>query len=555
MPEPGLSPHYPTDLPAWQALEAHYRDEMRDASLDDLFAADARRFGRFSLESGDLFLDYSKNLLTARTKKLLVQLVGETRIVDHIESMFGGEPINRTEGRPALHVALRAKATDAVGEGVPGVSEVQTVLDQAEAFVSAVQDGVIRGHTGRRLTEIVNIGIGGSDLGAVMASRALRHYWRPGMNFYSVSNVDGTQLVDLTEVLDPEETLFIICSKTFTTQETMTNADAAARWITDTIGADAINAHFAAASTNHEAMDVFGVNPGYRFAFWDWVGGRYSIWSAVGLSLALVIGMDNFRGLLAGARRMDRHFRNAAAHENMPILLALIAVWYNNFFGAEAQAILPYDNRLDRFPAFLQQMQMESNGKRVRLDSLPARTDTGMVIWGEAGSNAQHSFYQLLHQGTRFVPIDFLLPVHSSGASRSQQDLAIANCIAQSEAFMDGYPESKALDDLLAAGKARREAEALAAHKAHPGNRPSNTILFPRLTPEVLGQLIALYEHKVFVEGAIWGINSFDQFGVELGKRLAGPLGEVVTGAGEYAGGNASTRGLLSVVDRLRRKG
>jgi len=449
--------------------------------------------------------------------------------------MFAGEAINTTENRAVLHVALRSKLSDQVALEVPGVAEIWQILEQMTQFVSAVQKGEIRGRNGRQLTEIVNIGIGGSDLGAVMASRALRHYWQPGMTFHSVSNVDGTQLVDLTEKLDPDETLFVICSKTFTTQETMTNANAAASWITDTLGAEAIGDHFAAASTNHDAMDVFGINPKYRFGFWDWVGGRYSLWSAVGLSLALVIGMDRFWALLAGARRMDQHLRNAPLEENMPVMLGLISVWYNNFFGAESQAVLPYDNRLDRFPAFLQQMQMESSGKGVRKDGKPVKVGSGSVIWGESGSNAQHSFYQLLHQGKRFIPVDFILPAKTSNATQEQQDLAIANCIAQSEALMDGYSEEQAIP-----------------HKKHPGNRPSNTILLERLTPSSLGQLIALYEHKVFVEGIIWGINSFDQYGVELGKRLASDVSEVVAGDSDYEGRNDSSRGLLATINRLK---
>jgi len=452
-----------------------------------------------------------------------------------------------------LHAALRSKLSDQVALDVPGVRDVWKVLTQMDGFVRDVQDGTLRGHGGERLTEIVNIGIGGSDLGAVMASRALRHYWQPGMNFHSVSNVDGTQLMDLTEHLDPRHTLFVICSKTFTTQETMSNAQAARGWIDAQLGEAAIARHFVAASTNHEAMDAFGIDAAYRFPFWDWVGGRYSLWSAVGLSLALVIGMERFEALLAGARRMDLHFRQAEPGDNMPMLLALLSVWYNNFFAAESHAILPYDNRLDRFPAYLQQLQMESNGKSVRRDGKPVKVNTGQVIWGEAGSNAQHSFYQLLHQGTRFVPLDFILPVLSSGASQAQQDLAIANCLAQSEALMDGYDTAQAKHDLVAAGVPAARAAVLARHKAHAGNRPSNTILFRALTPEVLGQLIALYEHKVFVEGTIWGINSFDQWGVELGKRLANSLAGPVSRADPYSGANASTDHLLATIRKLRR--
>jgi glucose-6-phosphate isomerase len=541
----GLSTGYPTDLKSWQALKSHWRDDMKSRSLPDLFSRDRKRFESYSLQSGDVLLDYSKNFLNATTKKLLLRLARDTGVAGAIDAMFAGEPINTTENRPALHVALRAKISDRVAHELPGLSDVWRTLMQLEQFVTGVQEGEIRGSTGERLTDIVNIGIGGSDLGVVMASRALREYWRPGMRFHSVSNIDGTQLADLIRELDPKTTLIVVCSKTFTTLETLTNAIAARKWIIESLGSGAVRHHFAAASTNHEAMDRFGINPDYRFAFRDWVGGRYSIWSAVGLSLALVIGTENFQAMLGGARRMDQHFRHSAAQENMPILLALVAVWNNNFLGAESQAILPYDNRLDRFPAFLQQLQMESNGKSVRKDGKPVKVKTGMVIWGEAGSNAQHSFYQLLHQGTRVIPADFILPVRSSGAAQSQQDLAIANCLAQSEALMAGYSKEQVLEDLAAAGFPAADARALAPHKMHPGNRPSNTLMFEKLTPEVLGQLIALYEHKVFVEGVIWGINSFDQWGVELGKKLATGLADAVQDPGNYRGTNQSTRALL----------
>ena len=531
--EKNLSARYPVDLPTWQSLETHFREDMKLASLRDLFAEDTQRFDRFSIESGDLLLDYSKNLLTSKTRDLLIGLAGEAKVGEAIEQMFSGELINVTESRPALHVALRSKFSDQVALETPGVSEIWQTLDRMEQFVRAIQEGELRGHTGQRLTEIVNIGIGGSDLGPVMASRALRHYWRAGMKFHSVSNIDGTQLADLTRVLNPEETLFVICSKTFTTQETMSNALAARHWIAEVLGEEAVQSHFAAASTNQEAMDAFGIDSDYRFGFWDWVGGRYSIWSVVGLSLALVIGMDHFRSFLAGARCMDLHFRRAAPQENMPLLLAMISIWYNNFFGAESHAILPYDNRLDRLPAYLQQLQMESSGKCVRCDGRPVTVKTGNIIWGEAGSNAQHSFCQLLHQGTRFVQVDFILPVHSSGAATKQQDLAIANCLAQSEALMEGH-------------------DVVDNFRALPGNRPSNTILMEALTPESLGQLIALYEHKVYVESVIWGINSFDQFGVELGKTLAESLGDVVSTGMPYQGQNPSTRQLLERLRKLR---
>ncbi|MGB5346603.1 MAG: glucose-6-phosphate isomerase, partial [Woeseia sp.] len=481
---------------------------------------------------------------------LLTSLARQAGVPSAVEAMFAGEQINLTEERSVLHVALRAKLSDQVALEVPGVRDIWRVLTEIEAFVDAVHDGKVRGHGGQRFTDIVNIGIGGSDLGLVMATTALRPFWKKGLRFHAVSNVDGTQLADLKQDLDPASTLFIVCSKTFTTLETMTNAQAARKFVADALGSAAIRSHFAAASTNHEAMDAFDINPAYRFGFWDWVGGRYSLWSAVGLSLALMIGMDNFRGLLAGARRMDLHFRQAPLDSNMPVQMALLAIWYNNFFGAEAHAILPYDNRLERFPAYLQQLQMESNGKSVRVDGKPVKMKTGQLIWGEAGSNAQHSFYQLLHQGTRFVPIDFLLPIKSLSGVQGQQNLAIANCLAQSEALMDGYSAEQAQADLLAGGVPAKRAGLFARHKAHPGNRPSTTVVFPALTPEVLGQLVALYEHKVFVEGVVWGVNSFDQFGVELGKRLANSLAPVVLDGEPYAGDNSSTRALLDYVQR-----
>jgi glucose-6-phosphate isomerase len=491
-----LSARYPTDLPAWKKLAEHYKSDMRDRTLRELFSRDKKRADHFSLKVGDLHLDYSKNHLNKTTIKLFAQLAKQADVSAAIEAMFTGDEINQTEGRSVLHVALRAKIADAVAHGIPGITEVWEVLTKIESFVDDVHSGKIKGSTGRKLTDIVNIGIGGSDLGPVMASRALRPYWKEGMRFHAVSNVDGTQLDDLIQELDAETTLFVICSKTFTTLETMTNAKAARQWVIDKLDAVAVQYHFVAASTNHEAMDDFGIRTDFRFGFWDWVGGRYSLWSAVGLSLALVTGMDVFKAVLAGGRRMDQHFRQAPLDENMPVLLALLGIWYNNFYGAQSQAILPYDNRLDRFPAYLQQLQMESSGKSVRMDGKPVRCDTGMIIWGEAGNNAQHSFYQLLHQGTRLVPVDFLLSESSK--------LATANCEAQAEALMDGTND-----------------DTVESHRVHVGNKPSNTLHYKKLTPEVLGQLIALYEHKVFVEGVIWGIDSFDQWGVELGKKLA----------------------------------
>jgi len=534
--ERNLSTRYPTDLRAWQALKTHYREDMRRRALSELFRRDKRRVERFKLKAGDLVLDYSKNHINSKTCKLFARLANEANVPSAIRAMYSGAHINRSEDRPALHVALRSKISDTIALETNGVREIWEVLAWMDEFIEGVHAGQITGSSGKKLTQIVNIGIGGSDLGPVMACRALRHYWKNGMRFHSVSNVDGTQLDDLKKVLDPEETLFVICSKTFTTLETMTNARSARRWIVDRLGKDAVVDHFVAASTNHDAMDVFGIHPDHRFGFWDWVGGRYSIWSAVGLSLALVTGMDVFGRVLAGGRVMDQHFLQAPIVENMPVVLAMLGIWYNNFFGAETQAILPYDNRLDRFPAYLQQLHMESNGKSVRMDGKAVKTDTGMIIWGEAGNNAQHSFYQLLHQGTRLVPIDFILPAKASGGDQSQHDLAVVNCLAQAEALMDGFDEV-----------------GVEPYRRHKGNNPSNTIVFETLKPETLGQLIALYEHKVFVEGVVWGIDSFDQWGVELGKTLASALTSAATDPAQPAGGNASTQSLLATIKKLRR--
>jgi glucose-6-phosphate isomerase len=550
-----ITSRYPTDLPAWQALKTHHREKVPQMSLAALFGKDTGRFERFSLRCGDLLLDYSRNFLTPRTRQLLVRLAREAGVEAARAAMYAGEPINRTEGRPALHVALRGTAADGFrAGGVPVGGDVKTELDRLCTFVDAVHDGGIRGSGGQRFTDVINIGIGGSDLGIVMALRALGHHAIPGIRVHCVSNIDGTQLADLSRSLDPSSTLVVVCSKTFTTLETMTNARAARAWIAEALGEDAVAAHFAAASTNAEAMDAFGVHSQYRFGFWDWVGGRYSLWSAVGLSIALGIGSRRFRALLRGARTMDRHFAEAALGDNMPVLLALVAIWNNNFIGCGSQAILPYDNRLDRFPAYLQQLQMESNGKSVRLDGRRVRAATGAIIWGEAGSNAQHSFYQLLHQGTRVVPADFILPVQSSGATQAQQDLAIANCLAQSDALMLGYSLDQARDALRAKGLDEERIRELAPHKVHPGNRPSNIIMMKALEPETLGQLIALYEHKVFVEGVIWGINSFDQWGVELGKLMASELQDAVARPALAEGANASTRGLLDLAGRWRRR-
>ena len=537
---------------AWQALAAE-REALGATHMRDLFAADAGRSDRMSLEAAGLALDYSRHIATPDTIGLLAGLAAAAGVESRRAAMFGGEHINLTEDRAVLHPALRSDPEDAFRDGKQHCSrDVHGVLDAMESFVARVHAGEHTGWTGRPIESVVNIGIGGSDLGIVMATQALRPYRHPRIRVYCVSNIDGTDLADTLAEIDPETTLFVICSKTFTTLETLTNANAARSWFVERGGVAAVGQHFVAVSTNHEAMDEFGIDPANRFGFWDWVGGRYSLWSAVGLSIALAVGMEHFRALLAGARAMDRHFIEAPLAESMPVILAGLAVWYNNFFGAATQAVLPYDNRLARLPAYLQQLHMESNGKRVRLDGAPVAGDTGTIIWGEAGSNAQHSFYQLLHQGTRLVPVDFLAPINGSGLAQQQQDLALANCFAQAQALLNGQTAEEVAADLSARGMDEQTVARLVPHKVHPGNRPSSLILFPRLDPAALGALVALYEHKVFVEGVIWGINSFDQWGVELGKKLAVGLTDAVAEPASAAGVDPATRRLLAYVARWR---
>ncbi|MEM8549025.1 MAG: glucose-6-phosphate isomerase, partial [Pseudomonadota bacterium] len=438
------SARYPLDLPVWSKLKQHAKRDIEGAAVKQWFTRDPDRFSRCSLKAGDLLLDYSRQRVRPTTLKLLRHLAEAAGVEEARSALFAGEPINTTEGRSVLHMALRAGARDrfsAAGESIS--SDVRAVRKAMLTFVDQVQGGQIVGATGKRFTDVVNIGIGGSDLGIVMVARALQHVGQ-GLRLHAVSNVDGTQLADVMASLDPERTLVVVCSKTFTTLETMTNAAVARQWIRQALGEAAVRHHFAAASTNHAAMDEFDIDPARRFGFWDWVGGRYSLWSAVGLAIALAVGSDAFAALLKGARQMDQHFRTAPLADNAPVLLGLLGVWNSDFLGATSHAILPYDNRLERLPAYLQQLQMESNGKSVRHDGKEVRTGTGTVIWGEAGNNAQHSFYQLLHQGTRTIPADFILPARSSGATQAQQDLAIANCLAQADALMQGYSEKDA---------------------------------------------------------------------------------------------------------------
>jgi glucose-6-phosphate isomerase len=542
--------NWPKGLKAWRALKEHCRDELGKRHLRTMFRRDPERYTGFSVEAEGLLVDYSRNRVTRKTMRLLHRLARETGVEAMREQMFAGEHINNTENRAVLHVALRSDRDDPFLDGDFDVTAaVHEVLDRMDAFVRAVHSGQYAGHgSGRRITDIVNIGIGGSDLGIAMAVDALANYAVPGVQVHCVSNIDGVGLGDVLAKVEAGTTLFVICSKTFTTLETLSNAQAARAWVIDRLGADAVRTHFVGVSTNHEAMDAFGISPTNRFGFWDFVGGRYSLWSAVGLSIALAIGMDHFRSLLAGARAIDRHFRDAPLDENLPVLLGLLSAWNTGFLGCESLAVLPYDSRLARFPAYLQQLHMESNGKRVRRDGQPVGVPTAPVLWGEPGSNAQHSFYQLLHQGTRKVAVDFLAPVQASGPSQAQHDLALANLLAQARALSEGLDEGEARAQLEESGADAH----LAPHKVHPGNHPSTTILFRRLDPETLGKLIALYEHKVFVESVIWGVNAFDQWGVELGKKLAGELAGAVSEPDGFQGGDASTRGLLDVIARWR---
>jgi glucose-6-phosphate isomerase len=501
-------------LPAWRALTEHY-EQVRGLHLRDLFAGDADRAERLTVEAPGLFLDYSKNRVTEETVRLLVELAEQVGLAERIEAMFRGERINVSENRAVLHVALRMpQGTSLIVDGQDVVAQVQAVLDRMTDFAERVRSGEWVGHTGKRIRNVVNIGIGGSDLGPVMAYEALRHYSERDMTFRFVSNVDATDFVEATREMSPEETLFIVCSKTFTTLETMTNARSARDWTLAGLGDEAaIAKHFVAVSTNAEKVREFGIDTENMFEFWEWVGGRYSLDSAIGLSTMVAVGPENFKAMLAGFHEMDEHFRAAPFEHNMPALMGLLAVWYGDFFGAETVGVMPYEQYLKRFPAYLQQLTMESNGKHVRLDGQPVDYDTGAIFWGEPGTNGQHSFYQLIHQGTKLVPVDLIGFARSLNPLRDHHDLLMSNVFAQAEALAFG----KTLDEVLAEGTDA----AVAPHRVMEGNRPTNVILAQELTPHALGALVALYEHSAFTQGVVWGIDSFDQWGVELGKALA----------------------------------
>ena len=531
---------------AWLALTAH-QETISKQTMREMFAADPARFDRFSLQVDGLLLDYSKNLITEETQTLLLNLARQSKLDDWITRMFNGEKINTSEQRAVLHTALRAPQGTSINvDGKDIMPDVLRVRDHMRRFSDAVRNGSLRGHTGKPFRDVVNIGIGGSALGPQMVSEALKPYGSSQLNAHFVSNVDATDLLETLKHLDPETTLFIISSKTFTTQETLTNARSARTWLVEHLGSEeSVAKHFAAVSTNLAETSRFGINPDNVFEFWDWVGGRYSIWSAIGLPVALHIGMDNFERMLAGAHAMDRHFRETPFEKNMPVILGLLGIWYADFFNAASYAILPYDQYLQHFSAYLQQLEMESNGKRVDRDGHDVDYATHMVVWGEPGTNGQHSFYQLIHQGTRMIPADFLAPLTSHNPLGDHHAILLANCFAQTEALMLGKTEAEARTELSAQGLNGEALESLLPYKVFPGNRPTNTLLFDLLDPYTMGMLIALYEHKVFVQSVVWNINAFDQWGVELGKQLAGNLLPELQGKKGASVHDASTNGLI----------
>lgn len=540
-----------TDLPAWKDLQAHAAD-LGARHLRQLFADDAQRFDRLSVTELDFLYDITRQRMTADTLERLLRLARECRLEERIAALFAGEAVNNTEWRAAMHMALRNRSERPMFVGDEDVMpDVLAELEKIREFVTGVHEGRITGAKGARFTDVVNIGIGGSDLGIVMVTEALGRYRNRGIRLHCVSNIDGVELAEVIEQVNPATTLFVICSKTFTTLETLSNANAARAWLIGELGEAAVAKHFVAVSTNHTAMDAFGIAPESRFTMWDWVGGRYSLWSAVGLSIALALGISIFEPLLQGGHDMDEHFRTAPLERNLPVLMGLIGVWNSNFLGHDSLAVLPYDRRLHRFPAYLQQLEMESNGKSVTRDGRAIDYATGSVVWGEPGNNAQHSFFQLLHQGTARVAMDFIAPVNASSRFQGQHDLALANCFAQAEAFAFGQTEQQVREDLAAKGTAEDEIVRLLPHKVHAGNRPSSLILFPRLGPRTLGRLIAWYEHKVFVQSVIWDVNPFDQWGVELGKKLAGPMAPAVREAA-MPEGPRHVQALLATVGHWR---
>lgn len=547
-----LQNYNPTDLPAWRQLEAHFL-HLQALQMRDLFDEDPDRFDRFHLRFEDILIDYSKNLIIEETMALLVRLAHEVELESAIRAMFSGQKINRTEGRAVLHVALRNRSNEPVlVDGADVMPEVNRVLRHMEEFSGQVISGDWKGYSGKSITDVVNIGIGGSDLGPFMVTEALRPYWK-GIRPHFVSNVDGTHIHETLKAIDPETTLFIIASKTFTTQETMTNAGTARKWFMEkTGGSGDVSRHFVAVSTNTEAVEAFGIAVENMFEFWDWVGGRYSLWSSIGLSIACTVGYDNFKALLEGAHAMDRHFRDTPFEENIPVVLALIGIWYNNFYGASTEAILPYDQYMHRFAAYFQQGNMESNGKSIDRDGNPVTYQTGPVIWGEPGTNGQHAFYQLIHQGTKLIPCDFLAPAVSHNPLGDHHSKLMSNFFAQTEALMRGKSREEVEAELRSSGMDRDAIAFHAPFRVFEGNRPTNSILFREVTPRTLGSLIAMYEHKIFVQGIVWNIYSFDQWGVELGKVLARKILPELGSAEEITAHDSSTNGLINYFKRLK---
>jgi glucose-6-phosphate isomerase len=546
-----------TQFPTWQKLCAH-QQFVAPLHMRALFAADPKRFKKFSLKFDDLLFDYSKHRITDETLPLLFQMAREAKIEESRDKMFAGEKINITENRAVLHTALRNRAnTPVYVDGKDVMPEINMVLKQMRTFSEKVRSGEWKGFTGKRITDIVNIGIGGSDLGPVMVCDALKPYAQAGLDIHFVSNIDGAHLMRALEKCSPETTLFIVASKTFTTQETMTNALSARTWFLESAKDSAhVAKHFVALSTNAKMVDDFGIDLVNMFQFWDWVGGRYSLWSAIGLSISLYVGMDNFEALLDGGHEMDVHFKTAPLEQNMPVILALIGIWYNNFFHVDTHAILPYDQGMARFPAYLQQADMESNGKFICRDGSRVQYKTGPVIWGEAGTNGQHAFYQLIHQGTQIVPADFLMPVHSHYAIGKQgfahHKILLANFFAQTQALMRGKTKDEARAELIKQGLQGDALENLLPHKVFEGNRPTTSIMFDELTPNTLGKLIALYEHKIFVQGMMWDINSFDQWGVEYGKQIAVQILPQLTSDEVVSNYDSSTNGLINHTKALK---
>ncbi|WP_313154751.1 glucose-6-phosphate isomerase [Sphingobacterium multivorum] len=548
-----------TKTEAYKNLAQHFgslsglSNNSEKNDLRTLFAADPARFEKFSIAFEDILLDYSKNRITAETKALLVQLAKECGLEEAIAAMFSGERINVTENRPVLHTALRNQSDQPVYvDGKDVMPDVKRVLAHMRTFTEEILSGQWKGYTGKEITDVVNIGIGGSDLGPVMVTEALKAY-KTRLNVHFVSNVDGTHIAETLKAVDPETTLFLIASKTFTTQETMANAHTAKDWFLAS-GAlqEDVAKHFAALSTNTEAVRAFGIDTQNMFEFWDWVGGRYSLWSAIGLSISLAIGFDNFEELLKGAYEADVHFKETSFESNIPVILALLGIWYNNFFQAESHAILPYDQYLHRFAAYFQQGDMESNGKYIDRNGQQVDYQTGPIIWGEPGTNGQHAFYQLIHQGTKLIPCDFIAPANSLNPIGNHHQLLLSNFFAQTEALMNGKTEAKVVAEFKKAGKSDQEIEALKAYKVFEGNRPTNSILFKKMTPRTLGRLIALYEHKIFVQGVIWNIYSFDQWGVELGKQLANQILPELSDANPVTSHDSSTNGLINAYKAWR---